>query len=93
MLGDPYTERTPVLSRFSLYPNRTRRVCKTVHIIKQNFLDPRFTSNPSHPSHNVVSFRNHRFSTLRISLFVCSAKLSVRIVCGNIRARCGRKPL
>jgi len=34
-----------------------------------------------------------RVSTLRIILFVCSASESVRIVCGKIRARWGRKPL
>ena len=34
-----------------------------------------------------------RLSTFRNSLFVCSAKLSVRIVCGSIRARCAKKPL
>ena len=32
-------------------------------------------------------------SILLINLFVCSAKLSVNMVCGNILARCAKKPL
>lgn len=32
-------------------------------------------------------------SALRTSLLVCSAKLRVKIVCGNILAKCGKNPL